>query len=82
MYDDTGEIIYVGKSINIHKRMHKHLGKDTNSAYFIDEVRKIEFYLNDDPVFQTMLEGVFIAFHRPKYNDEVKEAKRKLGEEK
>lgn len=80
MYDDTGEIIYVGKSVNIHKRMHQHLGKDTNSAYFIDQVRKIEFYINDDPVFQTMLEGIFIAFHQPKYNDEVKEAKRKLGD--
>jgi DNA polymerase III subunit epsilon len=80
MYNDSGEIIYVGKTINIHKRMHQHLGKDTNTAYFIDEVKKIEFFVEEDPVFQTMLEGIFIALHRPKYNDEVKDAKKKFGE--
>jgi DNA polymerase-3 subunit epsilon len=79
MYNDSGEIIYVGKSVNIHKRMHQHLGKDTNTAYFIDEVKKIEFLQEPDPVFLTMLEGIFIAYHRPKYNDEVKDAKKKFG---
>lgn len=81
MYDNSGEIIYVGKSVNIHKRMHQHLGKDTNTAYFIDEVKKIEFFIDNDPVHQTMLEGIFMAYHRPKYNDEVKDAKKKFGED-
>lgn len=81
MYDDSGEIIYVGKSVDIHKRMHQHLGKDTNTAYFIDEVKKIEFFVENDPVFFTMLEGIFIAYHKPKYNDEVKDAKKKFGED-
>jgi DNA polymerase-3 subunit epsilon len=80
MCDDIGEVIYVGKSVNIHKRMHQHLGKNTNTAYFIDEVKKIEFYQEPDPVTQTLLEGIFMAYHRPKYNDEVKEAKKKFGE--
>jgi excinuclease UvrABC nuclease subunit len=78
MYNNSGEVIYVGKSVNIHKRMHQHLGKDTNTAYFIDEVEKIEFLLEPDRVHQTLLEGIFMAYHRPKYNDEVKEAKKKL----
>jgi hypothetical protein len=73
MYDAAGKIIYVGKSNDIHRRLLQHIGKRTNSAYFIDEVRKIEYHLNNDPVFQTMLEGLFIAYHSPKYNDEVKE---------
>jgi DNA polymerase-3 subunit epsilon len=81
MYNDSGEVIYVGKSIDIHKRMHQHLGKDTNTAYFIDEVKKIEFFQEPDPVIFTMLEGIFIAYHRPKYNDEVKDAKKKFGED-
>jgi excinuclease ABC subunit C len=76
MYDDSGEIVYVGKSVNIHRRMHQHLGKDTNTAYFIDEVKKIEFLVDNDPVHQTMLEGIFMAYHRPKYNDEVKDAEK------
>lgn len=76
MYDEAGEIIYVGKSNDIHRRLLQHIGKRTNSAYFIDEVRKIEFYVENSPIFQTMLEGIFIAYHTPKYNDEVKEAEK------
>jgi hypothetical protein len=72
MYDTTGKIIYVGKSNDIQRRLLQHIGKRTNSAYFIDEVTRIEYHVNNDPVYQTMLEGLFIAYHSPKYNEEVK----------
>jgi excinuclease UvrABC nuclease subunit len=81
MYDDSDEIVYVGKSMNLHRRLHQHIGKDTNTSYFIDEVKRIEYTQEADPVYQNMLEGVFIAFHRPKYNDEVKDAKKKFGDD-
>jgi DNA polymerase III subunit epsilon len=80
LYDDSGEVIYVGKSNNLKRRLRQHLGKDTNTAYFIDEVKKANWLEEPDPVFQGLLEGVFIAYHRPKYNDEVKDAKKKFGE--
>jgi excinuclease ABC subunit C len=73
MYDKSKQVIYVGKSQNLHRRLLQHIGKDTNTAYFIDEVKKIEWFKNDDPVLQTLLEGIFIAYHTPKYNDEVKD---------
>jgi excinuclease UvrABC nuclease subunit len=73
MYNKLSQIIYVGKSNDIHRRLLQHIGKRSNTAYFIDEVDWIEYHVNDDPVFQTMLEGIFIAFHAPKYNDEVKD---------
>lgn len=73
MYNEAGEIVYVGKSNDIQRRLLQHIGKRTNSHYFIDEVVKIEYHVNNDPVSQTMLEGIFIAYHAPKYNDEVKE---------
>lgn len=73
MYDEAGEVIYVGKSNNIHRRLLQHIGKRTNSAYFIDEVKRVEYHVENSPVFQTMLEGIFIAYHMPKFNDEVKE---------
>lgn len=73
MYDKQGKIIYVGKSNDIHRRLLQHIGKRTNSAYFIDEVDFIEFHVNNDPAFQTMLEGIFIAYHEPKFNDEIKD---------
>lgn len=81
MYDDSGEIVYVGKSLDLKRRLRQHLGKDTNTAYFIDQVKKIEWHTEPDPVFQGMLEGIFIALFRPKYNDEVKDAKKKFGDD-
>jgi excinuclease UvrABC nuclease subunit len=80
MYDENDHVIYVGKSMDLHRRLHQHAGKDTNTAYFIDQVRGYEWTTEPDPVFQNLLEAVFIAFHRPKYNDEVKDSKKKLGE--
>jgi excinuclease ABC subunit C len=73
MFNAAKEVVYVGKSNNIHRRMLQHLGKDTNTAYFIDEIVFIECFVENDPVHQTMLEGIFIAYHEPKYNDEVKD---------
>jgi GIY-YIG catalytic domain-containing protein len=73
MYNAANEIIYVGKSNDIHRRLLQHIGKRSNTSYFIEEAARIEYHVNNDPVFQTMLEGLFIAYHTPKYNDEVKD---------
>lgn len=79
MYDANNQIIYVGKSNDINRRLHEHLGKRSNTAYFIEEVKKIEFFVENDPAFQTMLEGIFIAYHAPKYNDEIKDRSKLNG---
>ena len=81
MYNNTGEVIYVGRSNNLHRRLHQHISKTTNTAYFIDQVKKIEWTTEPDPVYQCLLEAIFIAFNRPKHNDEVKDAYKKFGEE-
>jgi DNA polymerase III subunit epsilon len=81
LYDESGKVIYVGKSGNLKKRLKQHLGHDTNTSYFVDEVVKADWLVEPDPVFQTLLESIFIAYHRPKYNSEVKNAKKKFGEE-
>jgi excinuclease UvrABC nuclease subunit len=73
MYDGDGNIIYVGKSNNVHRRLLEHIGERSNTAYFIDQVARIEWYSENNPILQTLLEGVFIAYHMPKYNDEVKD---------
>jgi excinuclease UvrABC nuclease subunit len=75
MYDEKGDIVYVGKSQNLHRRLLQHLGHNTNSADFIDEVKFVEWHKVPSPIFQTMLEGIFIALHEPKHNDEVKDAR-------
>lgn len=81
MYDVNDEIIYVGKSSNLRTRIHNHLEHRTHTAYFIDEVMRVDFHTEPNPIYETMLEGIFIALHLPKYNDEVKDAKAKLGDE-
>lgn len=77
MFDKTGKVIYVGKSSDLHRRLHQHFGKDTNSAYFIDEVDYYEILIENNPIYQTLLEAIFIAYHQPKYNDEVKDEGRR-----
>ena len=42
MYDKTGKVVYVGKSQNLHRRLLQHIGKDTNTSYFIDEIDYFE----------------------------------------
>lgn len=55
--------------------MMQHFGKDSHTAYFIDEVDFVEVLLEENPIYQTLLEAIFIAYHKPKYNDEIKGAK-------
>lgn len=73
MFNQDAEVIYVGKSNNLQRRLLEHIGKRSNTSYFIDEVKKIQYHVNNDPTMQTMLEGIFIAYLQPKYNDEVKD---------
>jgi excinuclease UvrABC nuclease subunit len=79
MKDKNDQIIYVGKSHDLHRRILQHIGKDTNTKYFIDEVRVIEWMPEPSPIFQTLLEGIFIAMYSPKYNDEVKDEGKMTG---
>jgi excinuclease ABC subunit C len=81
MFNIQGEVIYVGKSGNLKRRMKQHLKRRTNTAYFMGEVVTIEWHEEPDPIFETLLEGIFIAYHMPKYNDEVKDHYEKFGEE-
>lgn len=80
MHDRTGEIVYVGRSSNLKKRIRSHrLGK-TNTGYFINEVEIIDCFTEPNPIYETLLESMLIAFYKPKYNDEVKDYKKKIGE--
>lgn len=81
MSDLKGKVVYVGKSQNLHRRLHQHIGKDTNTAYFIDEIDYFEWLPESDPVLQNVLEAIFIAYHEPKYNDEVKDKRRSENDE-
>jgi hypothetical protein len=70
-FDISGSVIYVGKSVDLHRRLHEHYRKKSNTSYFIDEVVKHEVLIENNPIFQHLLEAILIAYHQPKYNDEV-----------
>lgn len=73
MSDLVGKVVYVGKSQDLHRRLQQHIGKDTNTAYFIDEIDYFEWLPEPDPIIQNLLEAIFIAYHKPKYNEEMKD---------
>jgi excinuclease UvrABC nuclease subunit len=81
MYDKQGRIIYVGKSQHLHRRLLQHVGKDTNTAYFIDDVDYFEVLKEPSPIYQNLLEAIFIAHHKPFFNDEVKDELRLYEQE-
>lgn len=80
MFNDSDEVIYVGKSGNLRQRVSNHIHKRTHTAYFMDEVARIEWHEEPDPIFETLLESIFIAYHLPKHNDEIKDAIKKFGD--
>lgn len=81
MYDHSGEIVYVGKSSSLRTRIRNHIHHRTHIAYFMDEVARIEWHEEPDPVYETLLESIFIAYHLPKHNDEIRDAQRKFGDD-
>jgi hypothetical protein len=79
MHDENGKIIYVGKSSDLHTRLHNHLAKRNHTAYFMDEVKYIDWFLEPNPIYESLLESILIAYHKPKYNDEIKDYKKKFS---
>ena len=57
MYDKSGEIIYVGKSQDLHRRLHQHIGEDTHTAYFIKEVTKVRMDDRTGPCLPKLIRG-------------------------
>lgn len=81
MIDTKGQVCYVGKSGNLWQRMKRHINKQSHIEPMMDETYHIEWHQEPDPVYQTLLESMFIAFHLPKYNHEVIQAKKKFGDD-
>jgi hypothetical protein len=80
MFDKDNAVIYVGKSNDLHRRLHEHYSKKSNTGYFIDQVVKHEVFFENNPIYQTLLESIFIAYHEPKFNDEVKDSQQEGNE--
>lgn len=73
IFDKHRKVIYVGKSNDLHKRIHAHLNGQTHTKKFTKHMRHVDWHRNDSPIMQTLLEGILIAYYKPKHNDEVKD---------
>ena len=73
LYNDKNIIIYVGKAKDLADRLHDHISGQTHTEYFHKEIAKADWWQTDSPIVRTLLEGILIAYHKPKYNDEVKD---------
>lgn len=70
MHNKDGEIIYLGKSKNIKKRVNQHFTKDGKQARKLQkEVKKVTFEITGSELVAQLKEIEELRRNRPKYND-------------
>jgi excinuclease ABC subunit C len=78
-FDETEELIYVGKAKNIKKRVSNYFNKlshlDNKTRRLVSQIRKIEFTIVNTEFDALLLENNLIKSHQPKYNILLKDDK-------
>ena len=79
--DFDGEIIYVGKSINIKKRVQSHMRNFSTKKgiTIIETIQSIEFKLTGNETMALLYETMEIKIHRPIHNRAQKKTKYPFG---
>lgn len=80
-YDDANQLIYIGKSISIKKRVEQHLrnGKTKKGVEMRNEICRIEFELTGSELIALLLESMLIKQHTPRFNHMLKKSKFPYG---
>src|SRR5580698_2016606 len=76
--DAAGVVIYVGKAINIRKRVESYFRTNTGSLktdFLVTKIASIETMLTASEAEALLLEASLIKQHQPKYNVELKDGK-------
>jgi excinuclease ABC subunit C len=76
--DATGEVIYVGKGINIRKRVGSYFRKDTGSLktdFLVTHIAEIDTVQTASEAEALILEASLIKQYQPRYNVELKDGK-------
>ncbi|MBZ2175922.1 excinuclease ABC subunit UvrC [Schnuerera sp. xch1] len=72
MKSEDGEIIYVGKAINLKKRVRQYFQSSRNNSpkvnAMVSHIHEFEYIIVDNEVEALILEANLIKKHRPKYN--------------
>lgn len=78
-YDETGEVIYVGKAKNLKRRVHSYFNKNHDSPklrIMVPQIAQIKFIITDSEVEALILESHLIKKYKPKYNVLLKDDKK------
>lgn len=69
-YNDVNQLIYIGKSIHIKKRIDQHLrnNKTKKAVQMQKEISRIEFDLTGSELISLLQESILIKEHKPIYN--------------
>lgn len=80
-FNDTNELIYIGKSIHILKRIEQHLRNATTqkSIQMQKEISRIEYDLTGSELIALLQESLLIKEHQPIYNRALKRHKFPYG---
>ena len=76
MKNNAGKIVYIGKAINLRRRVGSYFQKtpsDEKTAALVRSVETVETIITDNETEALMLESNLIKKHRPKYNIELKD---------
>lgn len=79
MHDKTDAILYVGKAVNLRRRVHQYFVKKLNRGpkiqYMVTRIAYFEYIVTDSELEALILENNLIKEHRPKYNTTLKDDK-------
>jgi len=80
-YDENNILIYIGKSINIKKRVDQHLRntKTKKGLEMRDAICRIEHELTGSEIIALLQESMLIKQHRPRFNHMLKRSKFPYG---
>lgn len=79
--DNQGQVLYIGKALNLRKRVKNYFVKknqDLRVINFINKVKKIDFIVTSSEAESLLLEAKLIKQHLPRYNIALKDDKRFL----
>lgn len=80
-YNAVGDLIYIGKSKNIHDRVFSHLGnvKTKKAIQMAAEITDVSYELTGNDLMAQLLESFEIKKHQPKFNVAQRRVKQSFG---
>lgn len=79
MHDKTDAILYVGKAINLNRRVHQYfvrkIGRGPKIEQMVNRIAYFEYIVTDSELEALVLENNLIKENRPKYNTLLKDDK-------